>query len=87
MIKSEKSCVKCIHLVNGDSSYKRKIFYKVKIAFIHPLLLNNTQVLMLHKSFANNSSANIKLSKAQFHKIKQSGGVLGRTLGKLLKLN
>ena len=32
-----------------------------------------------------NSSANIKLSKTQLHKIGQSGGFLGRLLGTLLK--
>ena len=32
------------------------------------------------KAFANNSSANIKLSKTQLHKIVQSGGFLGRRL-------
>ena len=31
--------------------------------FPHKLLFINTQVLRLRKSFANNSSANIKLSK------------------------
>ena len=30
--------------------------------FLHKLLLTNTQVSKLHKAFANNSSANIKLS-------------------------
>ena len=49
------------------------------------MLLTNTQVLKLHKTFANGSSANIKLSKTQLHKIGQSGGFLGRLLGPLLK--
>ena len=49
------------------------------------MLLTNTQVLKLHKASANNSSANIKLSKTQLHKIGQSGGFLGRLLGPLLK--
>ena len=49
------------------------------------LLLTNTQVSRLCKTFANNSSSNIKLSKAQLHKIGQSGGSLGRLLGPLLK--
>ena len=53
--------------------------------FPHKLLLTNTQVLRLRKAFANNSSANIKLSKTQLHKIGQSGGFLGRILGPLLK--
>ena len=41
--------------------------------FLHKLLLPNTQVLRLCKAFANNSSANIKLSKTQLHNIGQSG--------------
>ena len=49
------------------------------------LLLTNTQNLKLCKAFANNSSANIKLSKTQLHKIGQSGGFLGRLSGPLLK--
>ena len=54
--------------------------------FLHKLLLTNTQVSKLLKaSFANNSSANIKLSKTQLHKIGQSEGFLGRILGPLLK--
>ena len=53
--------------------------------FLHKLLLTNTQVWWLHKAFANNCSANIKLSKTQLHKIGQSGGFLGRLLGPLLK--
>ena len=53
--------------------------------FLQKLLLTNTQVSKLCKTFANNSSANIKLSKTQLHKIGQSGGFLGRLLGPLLK--
>ena len=53
--------------------------------FPHKLLLTNIQVSKLHKTFANGSSANIKLSKTQLHKIGQSGGFLGRLLGTLLK--
>ena len=45
--------------------------------FPHKLLFTNTQVSRLCKAFANNSSANIKLS--------QSGGFLGKRLGSLLK--
>ena len=41
--------------------------------FLHKFLLPNTQVLRLCKVFANNSSANIKLSKTQLHNIGQSG--------------
>ena len=53
--------------------------------FPHKLLLTNTQVSNLRKAFANNFSANIKLSKTRLHKIGQSGGFLGRLLGPLLK--
>ena len=49
------------------------------------MLLTNTQVSKLRKAFANNSSANIKLSKTQLHKIRQSGGFLGRLSEPLLK--
>ena len=53
--------------------------------FLHKLLLTNTQVSKLCEVFANNSSANIKLSKTQLHEIGQSAGFLGRLLGPLLK--
>ena len=53
--------------------------------FPHKLLLTNTHVLKLRKGFANNSSANINLSKTQLNKIGKSGGFLGRLLGPLLK--
>ena len=49
------------------------------------MLSTNTQVSNLRKAFVNNSSANIKLSKPQLHKIGQSRGVLGRLLGRLLR--
>ena len=42
--------------------------------FSHKLLLANTQVSNLHKAFANNSLANIKLSKTQLHKTVKSRG-------------
>ena len=53
--------------------------------FPHKLLLTNTQVSRFPKAFSNNSSANIKLPKTQLHKIGQSRGFLGKTLGLLLK--
>ena len=53
--------------------------------FPHQLLLTNTQVSNLRKAFANNSSANIKLSKTRLSKMIQPGGFLGRLLGPLLK--
>ena len=53
--------------------------------FPHKLLLTNTQVSRLRRAIANNSSAIIKPSKTQFHKIGQSRGILGRLFGPLLK--
>ena len=53
--------------------------------FLHKLLLTSTLVSKLRKAFANDSSANIKLSKTQLHKIGQSAEFLGRLLGPLLK--
>ena len=49
------------------------------------MLLTNTQVSKLGKAFANDSSANIKISRTQLHKIRQLRGFLGRLLGPLLK--
>ena len=49
------------------------------------LLLTNNQVANLRKSFPNNLSTDIKLSKTQLSKMMQSGGFLGRLLGPLLK--
>ena len=46
--------------------------------FPHKLLLTDRQVSKLCKAFANNSSANIKLSKTQISKIVQSGQFLGK---------
>ena len=57
---------------------------KDKTNFPQKLLLSNTQVSRFPKAFAKNSSANIKLSKAQLSKIAQPGGFLGRILGTLL---
>ena len=42
-------------------------------------------LLLTLKAFAYNSSANIKLTKMQLHKIGQSGGFLGKLLEPLLK--
>ena len=49
------------------------------------MLVANIQVLRFRKTFINGSSANIKLSKTQLDKIKQSGGFLDRHLGPLQK--
>ena len=54
-------------------------------SFPHKLLLTNTQVSKLCQTFANGSSANIKLSKIQLHEIGQSGGFWVRLLGPLPK--
>ena len=53
--------------------------------FPDKLLSTNTQVSKYRKAFANNFSANIKLSKTQLHKIGQSEEFLDRLLGPLLK--
>ena len=45
----------------------------------------NRQVANLRKTFANNSSTDIKLSKTPLFKMMQSRGFLGRLLGPLLK--
>ena len=54
--------------------------------FPHKLLLTNRQVANLRTAFANHLSTNIKLSKTQLSKMIQSGGFLGRLLGRLLKM-
>ena len=53
--------------------------------FPHKLLLTDDKVSSLCKSFANHSSADIKLSKTQLSKMIQSGGFLGKLLSPLLK--
>ena len=35
--KKQKSCMKCVHLKTDDDLDNQKAFYKVEIAFIHPL--------------------------------------------------
>ena len=44
--------------------------------FPHKLLLTDRQVAKIHETFANNLSANVKLSKTQLSKIMQSDGFL-----------
>ena len=53
--------------------------------FPHKSLLTSRKVANLRKSFSNNSSTDIELSKTQLSKMKQSGRFLGRLLGPLLK--
>ena len=50
----------------------------------HELLLTTRQKAKLRNAFNNNTSAYIKLSKAQINKIIQSGGFLGSLLSKLV---
>ena len=59
----------------GDSNDKSNFPYE--------LLLTDRQVSSIGKAFANNSSVNIKFSKAQLSKMIQSGGFLGKLLGPL----
>ena len=54
-------------------------------SFPHKLLLTYRQVANLCKSFANNSSTDIRLSKTQLSKMVQLRGFLGRLPGPLLK--
>ena len=61
----------------GDSDEESNFPYK--------LLLTDRQVLRLCKAFANNSSANVKLSKTQKSKIVKSEEFLGGLLRPLLK--
>ena len=51
----------------------------------HELLLTKRQKTKITNAFNNNTSTDIKFSKAQINKIIQSGGFLGRLLGPLLK--
>ena len=62
-----------------------KIIRDNETSFPHELLLTNRQVSNLRKSFANNSSTDIKLSKTQLSKMIQSRRFLSRLLGPLLK--
>ena len=54
--------------------------------FPHELLLTNRQVANICKGFANHSSTDIKLSKTQLSKMIQSGGLLGKLAGPLMKV-
>ena len=51
----------------------------------HELLLTARQKIKIRNAFNNNTSTDIKFSKAQINKIIQSGGFVGRLLGPLLK--
>ena len=54
--------------------------------FPHNLLLTDRHVSKIRKSFANNSSDKIKLSKTQLSKIVQSGEFLGSLFRPLIKV-
>ena len=69
--------VKITSNVIGDSNDEN--------SYPHQLELTNTQVSRICKAFPSNSSANVKLSKTKLHKIRQSGGFLGRILEPVLK--
>ena len=64
--------------IKNDTEVTLKISSNVLVDSNHEnnsppkLLLTNTQVSELCKAFANNSSANIKLSKTQLHKMDNS---------------
>ena len=53
--------------------------------FPRELLLTNRQASSIRKAFANNSSVDIKFSKAHLSKVIESGEFLGKLLGPLLK--
>ena len=53
--------------------------------FPHKLLLIKRQVLNIRKTFANNTSIDIKFSKTQLSKMLQLGEILDKLLGSLLK--
>ena len=75
-----------IKLSNSQlNKLKLEIKNKTEVVLRLSLLLINRQVLSICKSFVNNSSADIKLSKTQLSKMIQSGGFLNRLLGPLLK--
>ena len=50
----------------------------------HELFRTTRLKFKIRNAFANNTSTNIKLSKAQFFKIVQSGGFLGKTLSNII---
>ena len=51
----------------------------------HELLLTTRQKTKVRNAFNNNTSTDLKLSKAQINKIIQSRGFLNKLLGPLLK--
>ena len=53
--------------------------------FTHKLLLTNRKLANLQEAFANKSATDIMLPKTQLSKIIQSGALLRRLLGPILK--
>ena len=53
--------------------------------FPHELLLTERHISSIRKAFSNNSTIDVKFSKTQLSKMRQSGGFLGKLLGPLLK--
>ena len=50
--KKKKKCVKLIHLVTDDGLYDEKVFYKLKIVFIHSLwMMTNLSIINFLKEF------------------------------------
>ena len=76
-IKNENDVIRLSLNMIGDSNDKGN--------FSHELLLTNRQISSIRKAFCNNSSVDIKFSKAQLSKTIQSGGCLGKLIGPLLK--
>ena len=52
----------------------------------HELLLTTRQKTKVRNAFNNNMTTDLKLCKAQINKIIQSGGLLSKLIGPLLKI-
>ena len=83
-LKKLKSGIKNGTEVNLNLSSNVICISNYDFNFLHKLLSANTHLLRLRKAFVNNSSAYMKLSKTQLHKIRLSRGFLGRRLRPLL---
>ena len=57
----------------------------MEIIYLMNYFLTQRQITKFRNNIENNISTDIKLSKAQLSKIIQSGGLLGKILGPLLK--
>ena len=63
--------------VIGDSKEENNV--------LHKIIVTNKQASKLRQDFSNGSSANIKLSKTELHKMRHLEEFLGRLLGPLLR--